>query len=154
MQKRTGLYLLMALLLVSVVSASVIDDLETLKNNIGLTEPLVVVLVRVAILLLITVLLFEVLSKVGLSQFAAGSISFVLALITCVFMPGGVILAISTTYGTLFSLILLLIPIAALLFIVYVVIPGSSLGWRILRISLIVLVIVLLYLFKSWVNTL
>lgn len=149
-----GLYLLMALLLVSFASATVLDDLETLKNDIGLTEPLVVVLVRVAILLLITFLLYEGISHLGLSQGTSVAVSLILGIISAVFIPGSVLLAISTTYGTIFSLLLLLIPIAALLFIIYVIIPGTSLGWRALRILLIILVLVLLFLFKSWVNSL
>ncbi len=149
-----GLYLLICLLLISFASATILDDLETLKNDIGLTEPLVVVLVRVAILLLITFLLYEGISHLGLSQGTAVVISLVLGLISSVFIPGSVLLAISTTYGTIFSLLLLLIPIAGLLFIIYVIIPGTSLGWRALRILLIILVLVLLFLFKSWVNSL
>jgi hypothetical protein len=153
MQKRI-VYLLTFLLLLSLASATVLDDLEDFKNSVGLTEPLIVVLVRVALLLLLTFILFEILSHVGLSQGTSGAVAFILALISTVFIPGSVILAISTTYGTLFALILLMIPILALLFLVYVVIPGNNLGWRILRIILIILVLGLLIAGKMWVNTL
>ncbi|MFH0701552.1 MAG: hypothetical protein V2A62_03890 [Candidatus Woesearchaeota archaeon] len=153
MQKRIGLYLLIGLLLVSFASATIFDDLDDFKNNLGIDEPLIILLVRVAILILITVLLFEALSHVGLSQHTAGIVSFILALISVVLIPGGILIGIASTYGTLLTLILLLVPIGALMFIVYVVIPGDRLIWRVVRIILILVVIWLLFMFKSWVST-
>jgi len=154
MQKRLGLYLLVSLLLLSFASATVLDDLETFKNSLGLSESLAVVLVRVGIVLLITFLLYEGISRLGLSQGTSIAVSLIMGLISGVFIPGSVLLAISTTYGTLFSLILIMVPIGALLFLTYVIIPHSSLGWRVLRIFLIALVLGLLIWAKAWVSTL
>ncbi|MEK6938996.1 MAG: hypothetical protein AABX04_08210 [Nanoarchaeota archaeon] len=151
MQKRIGLYLLMGLLLVSFASATIFDDLDDFKNNLGIDEPLLIVLIRVAILVLVSVLLFEVLSHVGLSQHTAGIVSFILALISVVLIPSAILIGIASTYSVIVTLLFILIPIGVLMFLVYVVIPGDRPIWRVVRIILIVVVIVLLFMFKSWV---
>ncbi|MFA6460815.1 MAG: hypothetical protein WCV90_00995 [Candidatus Woesearchaeota archaeon] len=154
MQKRIGIYLLLTLLLVSFASASFIDDVETFKNDIGITEPLLILVIRLAILSIVALLLYEGISKLGLSQGAAGGIAFLIAAISAVFIPGGVLAAVASTYAVVISVILILLPIAALMFLVYAVIPGTSLAWRGLRIALIILTWVLLSMFKSWLGSL
>jgi len=152
MQKRISLYLLLTLFLVSIASASVLDEIEAFKNNLGITEPLIILSLRLAVLLLVAFLLYEGLSHVGLSLGAAGVVSFIIALMSAVFIPGGVLEGIASTYAVLVSVILIILPLAALMIIIYVFIPGTSLGWRVLRIALITLVLILLYLFKSWIS--
>ena len=141
----------MGLLLVSFASATIFDDLDDFKNNLGIDEPLLIVLIRVAILVLVSVLLFEVLSHVGLSQHTAGIVSFILALISVVLIPSAILIGIASTYSVIVTLLFILIPIGVLMFLVYVVIPGDRPIWRVVRIILIVVVIVLLFMFKSWV---
>lgn len=154
MQKKMGLYLLIGLLLISFASASILDSLESLKTSIGITEPLIITLLRVGILILIAVLLFEGLSHVGLSQGTSIAISIVLALISVVAMPGSILATIASTYGVLFSFILIMIPLGGLLFVIYGLIPGDRLVWRIVRIVLILVLIYFFFRIKTWVGTL
>src|SRR3989338_3649201 len=101
-------YILFSLLLVSPVTASVIDDLEAFKNEVGINEPLIILLVRAAILFLVAFLLYEGLSKVGLSQGTSVTISFLIALMGAVFIPGGVLVGIASTYATVISFVFIL----------------------------------------------
>lgn len=94
---------------------------------------------RLAIFFLIFVLLFELASRTNvLQRNTAIAVAAILSIITAIFIPGSVLAAIGVAYATLFSFILIGSVIIGGLFLVYMI-PTTSLGLRILRIILLIL---------------
>ncbi|MFH0701081.1 MAG: hypothetical protein V2A62_01450 [Candidatus Woesearchaeota archaeon] len=94
---------------------------------------------RLAIFFLIFVLLFELASRTNvLQRNTAIAVAAILSIISAIFIPGSVLAAIGISYATLFSFILIGSVIVGGLFLVYMI-PTSSLGLRILRIILLIL---------------
>lgn len=96
---------------------------------------------RLAVFFLIFILLFELASRTGvLQRNAAIAVAAILAIISAIFIPGSILAAIGVSYATLFSFILIGAVIIGGGFMI-MMIPAANLGFRILRLTLILLLI-------------
>ncbi len=95
-------------IVINIVTLRFLVDLGILKGMIDPMEGFT----RLLLLILLFALLFRLLSGFNLvGKGTAVAIALVIALMTVIFIPGSVLLAIGASYGTLFSLILMLVPI-------------------------------------------
>lgn len=146
--KRTVPILLLFLLflLPTVVAEGPLDQLITtfqgLTTSLGITEPAFVSFVRLALIILVAFLLYE-LFHLFMSKAGATMVGIVLGIISVIFIPSQVLIGIIATYTLVASVILLLVPIGLLLFLVYGVLPGSSVPWRILRLVVILIALII-----------
>ncbi len=108
---------------------------------LGVTpDTAVVAFTRILLVIFVFALLFGVLSGFGgsagplsfLSRGQAAIVAGVMALITGIFLPPSVILAVGTEWATLISLLLLGAPIFGLFFLLWTI-PKDSCAWRFLR---------------------
>ncbi len=98
---------------------------------------------RILLAILVFALLFGALSGFGgharwlsfLSRGQAAIIAGIMAVITGIFLPVSVLLAVGTEWATLVSLLLLAAPIMALFFLLYSL-PDDSCSWRFLKLLL------------------
>lgn len=96
---------------------------------------------RLAIFFLIFVLLFELASRTAILQRnSAIAVAAILSIISAIFIPGAVLAAIGVAYATLFSFILIGAVIVGGGFLIWMI-PSTNLGFRILRLTLILLLI-------------
>ncbi len=100
----------------------------------------VVAFTRILLVIFVFAVLFGVLSGFGgsagplsfLSRGQAGVVAGIIAILTGVFFPPSVILAIGTEWATVVSLLLLGAPILGLFFLLWTI-PKDSCAWRFLR---------------------
>lgn len=103
---------------------------------------------RVAILIIVFALLYEVIGFTGISRNVRIAISGVLSVISAVFMPGSILVAIGGAYATAVAFVLL----GALVFgggYALYRIPATGAGARVLRLVIIVVLIWILIMVKS-----
>ncbi len=101
---------------------------------------------RILLAILVFALLFGALSGFGgharwlsfLSRGQAAIIAGIMAVITGIFLPASVLLAVGTEWATLVSLLLLAAPIMALFFLLWTI-PKDSCAWRFLRLIIALL---------------
>jgi len=109
----------------------------------------VVAFTRILIVIFVFAVLFGVLSGFGghagplsfLSRGQAGIVAGIIALVTGIFFPAAVLLALGTEWATLVALLLLGTPIFALFFLLYSL-PDDSCSWRFLK---LIMALVLLW---------
>lgn len=111
----------------------------------------VVAFTRILLTIFVFAILFGVLSGFGsrvgplsfLSRGQAGVVAGVIAVITAIFLPASVILAVGTSWATLIALLLLGLPILGFFLLLYSL-PDDSCAWRFLKlvISLLLLWII------------
>lgn len=161
MNKKGILLVVLFLLLCPLIYAEINDDfnsfLETVQgfnSSLGINESPTATFIRIAIIILVTFILYEILSHVGVRPGTSGVIAFVLSSISVIVIPSEVLLGIAASYGTLFMFILFGGPIAGLFFLVYVIIPGNSLVWRGVRIVILIMALILEGIIIKWLNSL
>ena len=128
---------------------NVLEGFQGFMEKLGIHEPLSVSVVRLALILLVGMIFAKLLGLV-LSKPIAGLIGALIAILGVAFIPSAILSGIITTYNVAFSVILLIIPIALLIFLVYYVIPGNSLGWHIVRIIILLFALTLEVAARSW----
>lgn len=116
---------------------------------LGVTgDSAVVAFTRILIVIFVFAVLFGVLSGFGgragplsfLSRGQAGVVAGIIALITGIFFPASVLLALGTEWATLVALLLLGTPIFALFFLLYSL-PDDSCPWRFLKLIMVLLLL-------------
>ncbi len=90
----------------NIVTLKYLADFGILKGPIDPMEGFT----RFILLILLFALLFRVLDSL-LGRGTAIAVALVVALMTVIFIPGTVLLAAASSYGTLFSLLLMLVPV-------------------------------------------
>lgn len=94
---------------------------------------------RLAVFLLVFTILFELATRTAvLSRGAGAAIAAIISIISAIFIPGSVLAAIGVSYATIVSFILIGSVIVGGMVIVYLI-PTTNLGFRILRIVLLLL---------------
>ena len=155
MSKMVILYLIPLLLLLPALQAEgelqqVISTVRDIAETVGITESPLLTVARIALIFIVAVLLYELFSHLGVSKSISTAIGMALSLTTVFFIPSGVLAAIFGTYATLFSVLLLLLPISIMLYIVYGIIPGYSTMWHLIRLMVIILCIVIEVSVYAW----
>ncbi len=155
MNKRSWIFGLVTLLLMPLVHASVFDRIGSIWDTVLYIGGLgflnlpgsndIVLFLRFAI----AVLLFSVLFALGvfagkgniqfLDRKTSGIIAAIISLISVIFIPSNVLIAIATSYGTLVSLILLAAPLVALVLII-MNIPSEPCAWYAVKTGLSALI--------------
>ena len=104
---------------------------------------------RIAVFILVFALMFEGSRFLGfLGRNSRIVITLILSLISVIFIPGNVLAGIGAAYGTLVAFILLgsvIVGIGAL----YINIPTTSLGYRLLRLAVLVVLLFILISVKQ-----
>ncbi len=149
MKQKIILFFLL-LLTIPLVHADIGDTVKNVWESVlsvgslgflGVTpDTAVVAFTRILLVIFVFAILFGVLSGFGgsagplsfLSRGQAGVVAGIIAIMTGIFFPPSVILAIGTEWATLVSLILLGAPILALSFLLWTI-PKDSCAWRFLR---------------------
>ncbi len=145
---------MLALLLVSSALGEFnefLSGVNDLTSSVGISEEPLITLLRLAVLILVVFILFEIISHVGLSQGTALAISITLGILSVLLIPEAVLVGIGTAYATLFALILLLIPIGGLLLIVFLI-PTHSLFWRVVRVLVVLMALILEGMVLAWLS--
>ncbi len=161
MKSRGWIFGLVTLLIMPLVHASLSSQISSLWDtflyigglgflNLPGTNDLILFL-RLAIGLLVFTILFAlgVLAGSNQAQFLnrqhAAVIAGVITVITMVFIPSSVLIAISASFGTLVSLILLAAPLVAMVLLV-VFLPDEPCGWNAAKVGIAALIMWILNL--------
>ncbi len=116
---------------------------------LGVTpDTAVVAFTRILLVIFVFALLFGVLSGFGgsagplsfLSRGQAGIVAGIIAILTGIFLPPSVILAVGTEWATLVALLLLGTPILAMFFLLHSI-PDDSCPWRFLKLIIALLLL-------------
>ncbi len=124
--------LLLSILLVSCTTGGSSKSFKDWVYDIGTLQFLgvtgagntLVGFVRILVAILIFAILYEV-AHLFLSQNIAITISAILAIISAIFIPGGVLAGIGSAYATLFSLAFIAVPVVGGLWAIWRI-PGTT----------------------------
>ncbi len=123
--------------------ADVLGIIQTLFSSVGIVEPPLVSLVRIGIIVIIALIAAELGSLLGANKRIASIIGIILATISVLFIPSGLLVSMVATYTVVISTILVLAPNACLLFLVYGVIPGHTVFWEVLKLIILFIALIL-----------
>ncbi len=157
MNRKIGV-LFLFLLILPLVHADIGDTIKNVWQSVlsvgslqflGVSgDNAVVAFTRILLVIFVFAVLFGVLSGFGgsagplsfLSRGQAGIVAGVIALITGIFFPASVILALGTEWATLVALLLLGTPILAMFFLLHSL-PDNSCPWRFLKLIIALLLL-------------
>ncbi len=157
MNRKIGV-LFLFLLMIPLIHADIGDTVKNVWQSVisvgslqflGVTpDTAVVAFTRILLVIFVFALLFGVLSGFGgsagplsfLSRGQAGVVAGIIAILTGIFFPPSVILAIGTEWATLVALLLLGTPILAMFFLLHSL-PDDSCPWRFLKLIIALLLL-------------
>lgn len=154
------LFLILGAMSVQFVSAEqpwdTINDIITLKflTKLGFqsTADPIEGIVRFLLFITLFVILFKVAEKLlPLGRGAAFIIAFVISLISCIFIPGSLLVAAFSSYSLIISLLLLAIPLGLLIFAYFSLKEHHWL--RFVVMGLVVVLLVSIYLYTTDTST-
>ncbi len=157
MNRKIGV-LFLFLLMIPLIHADIGDTLKNVWQSVisigslqflGVTgDNAVVAFTRILVVIFVFAVLFGVLSGFGgsagplsfLSRGQAGIVAGIIAILTGIFFPPSVLLAIGTEWATLVALLLLGTPILAMFFLLHSL-PDDSCSWRFLKLIIALLLL-------------
>lgn len=107
-------------------------------NNMGYSpETVFYAAIRFSLFFVVILVLYEIISHVGLHGRTAGILSFILAFISVIVIPTELLKTYVALYSGLMALVLLAIPLGVIIFITYII-PSTRTGYLIKAIILLV----------------